>query len=284
MAEYSVDYLTRLDSWVDDFECAFEAWMDTQVESDHLTARGLFPTVWPKQDADPVRIRELELAVARVAGPASQAVKVTGTYLMVQGIGPVDPLANWMTMSSPKAMITARDVRTTAATVHGRLAVRIAEAQEDRSDLPAFSPAFMHRTVWAGAAPSWLAHQYRVAVREGTEALTAHWKHQLGRHDVDGTAFWQQALSSEPAQPGKPRLRWPGDQEDRTARSIRGGLEPLARSLSGLATGLTQTVRNPATHSRDELTEQEAMESLAALSLLGRLLDQCEIERHDKER
>lgn len=50
---------------------------------------------------------------------------------------------------------------------------------------------------------------------------------------------------------------------------MRGGLEPFAKSLSNLATGLNLTVRNVATHTRDELSEQEAMERLAAYSYLA---------------
>jgi hypothetical protein len=52
---------------------------------------------------------------------------------------------------------------------------------------------------------------------------------------------------------------------------MRGGLEPLAKSLNGLAMGLNLTVRNVTTHTRDELSEQQAMERLAAYSFLARL-------------
>jgi hypothetical protein len=48
----------------------------------------------------------------------------------------------------------------------------------------------------------------------------------------------------------------------------------------GLAKGLNLTIRNVATHTRMELTEQEGMEQLGAYSHLARLLDQCSAERH----
>jgi hypothetical protein len=51
------------------------------------------------------------------------------------------------------------------------------------------------------------------------------------------------------------------------------------RVRRSLATGLNLTVRNVTTHTRDELTEQQAMERLAAYSYLARLLDQCTIEQ-----
>ncbi|QDO89448.1 hypothetical protein FNH13_14835 [Ornithinimicrobium ciconiae] len=280
MANYSVDYLKRLNACVIDFESAFETWMDTQVETDHLSSRGLFPTVWTKDGEDEAKVRKLELAVAEAAGPASSAVSVTGSYIAVQGIGVIDPIANWSMMRNPKALLTPREVRTVAATVRGRLAALITDAEAAATtDVPAFSPALMHPVVWAGAAAHWTSHQYRVAVREAAEALTVHWKERLGRNDIDDTPFWQQTLSSGEAEPGRPKLRWPGDLEDKTTKSMRGGLEPLAKSLNGLATGLNLTVRNVTTHTRDELSEQEAMERLAAYSYLARLLDTCEIDR-----
>jgi hypothetical protein len=116
-----------------------------------------------------------------------------------------------------------------------------------------------------------------VAVREAAEGLNLYWKSKLGRDDANDTNFWQQTLSAGEPAPGQPKLSWPGDESSRTARSMRGGLEPLATSLTNLATGLNLTVRNVATHTREELSEQEAMERLAAYSYLARLLDQCKI-------
>lgn len=45
MADHNVDYLRRLRAAVDDFSAAFDDWMATQVESDMVTSRGLFPTI-----------------------------------------------------------------------------------------------------------------------------------------------------------------------------------------------------------------------------------------------
>jgi hypothetical protein len=129
----------------------------------------------------------------------------------------------------------------------------------------------------------WTAHQRRVAVREAAEGLTIHWKERLGRHDVDDTVFWQQTLSPGDAAPGRPKLVWPGADSDKTTKSMRGGLEPLGKALNALATGLNLTVRNPTTHTRVELSEQEAMERLAAYSYFARLLDRCDVATADGE-
>ena len=278
MVEYSTDYLQRLMGSVDDFEVAFERWIQTQVESDHVNSRGLFPTVWTKDGEDADEVRRLELDVAEAAGRAARAVAVTGAYLMVAGSGPIDPIANWSLMSAPKAIVAPGDIRRTTANVRGRLRAMLDEAEAaTETDLPAFAPAQMHDLIWGAAAAHWTSHQYRVAVREAAEALTLDWKARLGRQDAGDTEFWQQTLSPGAPEPNRPRLIWPGDPDHKTTKSVRGGLQPLATALNGLATGLNLTVRNVTTHTRAELSEQEAMEQLAAYSYLARLLDRCEI-------
>lgn len=284
MATYGVEYLQRLLGAVKEFERAFERWMDTQVESDHLSSRGLLPTVWAKEGRDPAEVRRLELDVAEAAGAAARAVAVTGAYIVVAGMGALDPIANWSLMSAPKALITPQDVRTAGANVRGRLRAMIGEAESAaESGVPGFAPSQLHPLIWGAAAAHWTTHQYRVAVREAAEALTQDWKSRLGRTDVDDTVFWQQTLSPGAPEPHKPKLAWPGDPTDKTTKSMRGGLEPLVRGLNRLATGLNLTVRNVTTHSRHELTEQEGMERLAAYSYLARLLDKCQVHEHEDE-
>lgn len=284
MATYSSDYLRRLRSAVLDFEASFEAWMDTQVGLDHMESRGLLPTVSVNDEADPGEVRRLELELAEAAGLASRAVAVTGAYTAVQGAGVVDPIANWSTMSNPRALFSPRDLRITIAAVKGRLAALLADAEgADTTDLPAFSPAQLHPVIWTAAAPHWSVHKRRVAVREAAEALTQHWRDVLDRHDVDGTEFWQQTLSLGEPTMGRPRLSWPGPPTAKTTGSMRHGLELVASALTNLAAGLNLTVRNVATHTGDELSEQEAMERLSAYSYLARQLDRCEVHRIDRD-
>ncbi|WP_369268649.1 TIGR02391 family protein [Streptomyces sp. R11] len=283
MATYSAGYLKRLLAAVERFEGLFGRWTETQVESDHIQSRGVFPTVRARDGQDRATIRGLELDVAEAAGAAARAVTVTGAQIAVAGIGVLDPIENWSLMSSPKALFTPQEVRTTAARVRGRLSTMIDEAEAaSESATPGFAPSELHEVIWTAAAAHWTTHQYRVAVREASEALTVHWKACLGRNDVSDTSFWQQTLSEGEPEPGKPKLAWPGPAEDQTVKSMRGGLAPLAGALNNLATGLNLTVRNVSTHTRDELTEQEGMERLAAYSYFARLLDQCEIRRAEK--
>lgn len=279
MAMYGLDYLQRLRVAVEEFDSAFEAWMNTQVGASHLEARGLFPTVSTRQDADPNEITRLELELAEKAGAAARAVSVTGAYIVVAGLGAIDPIANWFLMSSPKAPISPQEVRLTASTVKGRLNSMMADAQAAQaSEIPGFAPSELHALVWSAAAAHWTTHHYRVSVREASEALTLHWRTKLGRMDVDGTPFWQQTLAAGPAKPGQPKLRWPGDADDRTVKSMRAGLQPFAVGLKELAAGTQLVIRNPATHSQAELSEQDGLERLAALSYLARMLDVCIVD------
>lgn len=284
MTDYSVEYLQRLYDATTKFENAFEAWMATQVEGDHMSSRGLFPTVWVKDGQDVSEVRRLELELASAAGLAARAVSVTGAYIFVDGKPPIDPVSNWSTMSSPKALLVPRDIRMTAATIRGRLDGMIADAKSrSNTGLPVFSPARLHPVVWSSAAEQWTAHHYRIAVREAAEGLTQFWREKLGRKDVDGRKFWQQTFSSGEPKEGQPKLVWPGDTSDMLVKDMQSGLCPLATSLRELAEGLTSTVRNATTHSTNELSEQEAMERLASYNYLARLLDQCEVRWAGKD-
>lgn len=285
MTDFSIDYLTRLQKSVKHFEDAFNEWMKTQVESDRKSSRGLHPTVQTKQGEDIDKVRQLELDVAAASGLASRALQITGAYVVIPGVGElIDPIANWFTMSEMKPLFDPRDVRMTVSIIKGRLGALILDVQSSiESKYPAFSPAKFHAVVWSEAVEFWTIHQYRVAVREAAEGLTNHWKNKLGRNDADGTKFWQETLSPGGPKPGVPKLVWPGESTDKTVRSMQGGLEPLSKALNALATGLNLTVRNVATHTRDELSEQEGMERLAAYSYFARLLDQCDIRRVDDD-
>ncbi|MGB5952354.1 MAG: TIGR02391 family protein [Ornithinimicrobium sp.] len=274
-SQYTQEYLAALRAGVERFEAAFESWMGTQSETDATFMRGIAERTFPKEGFDPVVARHRELAVAEAAGLAAKAVAVTGSYLMVQGLPePIDPISNWRNMTQPKAFLTPGEVRATCASIRGRLeSLEVDAMAGEDGGAPVFTPSAFHPVIWTAAAPHWTNHQYRVAVREAGEALNLHWKERLGRTNVQDTDFWGQTLATESAQPDRPRLRWPGPEADNTVKSMREG-------LMGLAKGLNLAVRNVATHSREEISEQDGMERLGAYSHLARLLDQCEIERH----
>ena len=75
---------------------------------------------------------------------------------------------------------------------------------------------------------------------------------------------------------GKPRLRVPDQGNDESTASA----EQRLRALSEAA---FQPVRNLSTHTLNDLTEQEGLESLAVLGLFARLIDECRKEISDTD-
>jgi uncharacterized protein (TIGR02391 family) len=128
----------------------------------------------------------------------------------------------------------------------------------------------MHPAVWGLASRLWRDGHYRQAVQAGADGVVQLAKSRTGRRDIDDTVQWQQAFSKDDPEPGKPRLRWPGDPNDQTVRSMNEG-------LIRFAPGVQLTIRNPANHDPAEMEQQEAAERLAVLSLLARWVDQCDL-------
>ncbi|WP_158715468.1 TIGR02391 family protein [Streptomyces sp. WMMB 714] len=154
-----------------------------------------------------------------------------------------------------------------------------AEASEEFG-IPGFAPSQLHDLSGPPAADHWTIHEYRVVVREVSEALTAHWRECLGRADVDGTKLWQQTLSGGESTPGWPKLVWRDPVEDKHGQEDACQLVPTCEILNDLSLD-DLALRNVTTRSRVELSDQEGMERLAAYSYLTRLLDGCEMRTHE---
>jgi uncharacterized protein (TIGR02391 family) len=129
----------------------------------------------------------------------------------------------------------------------------------------------MHSWVWKAAQTLWETKHYRQAVQAAATSVNAHVQQIVGRRDVSDTALMQQVFSEKDPEQGKPRLRWPGEPNDLSVRSMNEGLR-------GLAVGCFQGIRNIATHdATEEPPENEALEQLATLSLLARWIEACHV-------
>src|SRR5690606_32773940 len=97
-------------------------------------------------------------------------------------------------------------------------------------------------------------------------------KAKLRRTDVSGVKLAGEAWGSADPSPGRPRLRPEGfgSPGDETYESALAG----ARDLH---TGAMRRIRNLATHEIEELDEQVALEQLATLSLVARLIDDARL-------
>ena len=96
---------------------------------------------------------------------------------------------------------------------------------------------------------------------------------KLGRRDLSDVKLAREAFSEKDPKEGQSRLRFPAITDEQTQESMRQG-------VMSFGAGCFQAIRNPVGHlpnEENELTEQEALERLAALSLLARWIDEAEV-------
>ena len=165
-------------------------------------------------------------------------------------------------------------------TRHREAAIRAREelirAQEVNENLgenaPKLSAAELHSWVWGGAKSLWQSGHYREAVEGALKKLNAETQNKVKRRDVSETDLFKQAFSLDEPKAAKARLRRMEDDGSDTYKSLQ-------RRAMTFAEGVFAGIRNPLSHEADhELTEQEALEYLAALSVLARWVDEAQVE------
>lgn len=151
---------------------------------------------------------------------------------------------------------------------------RGAEAQKRmRPDSPELAADQFHPWVWEAAAPMRNAGSRQESVHAAARSVNARLQQRLDRHDVADAKLCREAFSLSDAASGHARLRFSGDGTSETWRS---------RQNRGIqfGAGCFEGIRNPAAHQHGlDLSEQVALEQLAALSLLSRWIEECEVER-----
>lgn len=270
------EYLDYLASRLAEFMNAFDELMTHHVENTGLGgfAVGVAPAVIPKEDADQPRVAELTDELNRLAGALMDLSSVTSVRLGVQGHGSLDPFVNWQRMLEPKPLLDAAVVRSCCLQAAGRLEGLKAKAEALAT--PSIEPSQLHPLVWAAAQRLWNDDHLRQAVAAAAEAVSGQMKQLTQRNNAADTSLWQQAFAVSDPQPGKPRLRWPGDSDDQDVKTMQAG-------LLSFAPGVNMVIRNPATHVSHPFTEQDGLEQLATLSVLCRFVDQCVVVTHDSD-
>jgi uncharacterized protein (TIGR02391 family) len=162
-----------------------------------------------------------------------------------------------------------------------RLLSRLANAAEVEQRLggpdesPRTSAALMHPLIWKAAQAQWSTGHRHEAVLAAAKAVNSHLQTKLGRRDISEVDLVRQAFSDKQPEPAKPRLRFVGVADEQTRASIRQG-------VMDFGAGCFAAIRNPVGHLPNEeveLTEQTALERLAALSLLARWIDEASVVR-----
>jgi hypothetical protein len=139
-------------------------------------------------------------------------------------------------------------------------------------DAPELSAAELHPWIWDGATSLWQSGHYREAVEGAIKKLNAETQNKVDRRDVSETDLFKQAFSTDAPKPKKARLRRMNDDGSDTYRSVQ-------RGAMAFAEGVFAGIRNPLSHEADqELSEQEALEYLATLSVLARWVDGSIVE------
>lgn len=119
-------------------------------------------------------------------------------------------------------------------------------------DAPSIVADRFHPNVWTAASAIWDTGQYRVSVQQAAVSLSAHIARKSGSSLADRELVTQVFAPPEPPK-GQSRLHFPGDKTNKTWKSRQDGLHQLAQ-------GAFAGIRNIATHTNDEWTEQVALE------------------------
>ncbi|MET4657407.1 hypothetical protein ABID80_001099 [Streptomyces sp. PvP037] len=140
------------------------------------------------------------------------------------------------------------------------------------SGAPQLDASTMHPWVWGSIQGLWSSGHYRQAVGMAATAVNAQAQTKVSRRDLSEWKLFGDAFSTKPPEPGKPRLRLSVNDGSDTWRSQHEGAAAFAR-------GVYVAIRNPIAHELgDELKEHEALEQLAAFSLLARWVDDATVE------
>ncbi|WP_097966321.1 TIGR02391 family protein [Streptomyces sp. or20] len=152
------------------------------------------------------------------------------------------------------------------------------EAEQELADnlgsgAPQLDASTLHPWVWGSVQGLWGSGHYRQAVGVASVAVNAQSQAKLGRKDLSESKLLGDAFSTRDPEAGKPRLRLAPDDGSETWRSRHDGAAAFAR-------GVYAAIRNPIAHEAgDELEENEALEQLAAFSVLARWIDSATVEK-----
>lgn len=150
---------------------------------------------------------------------------------------------------------------------------RETELREKLGDTaPKLSASDLHPWVWSGAASLWQSGHFRSAVEDAAKKVNAETQNKVGRRDISESDLFKQAFSLDAPKAGKARLRRVPDDGSDTYKSMQ-------RGAMALAEGIYAGIRNPFNHEDPkDISEQVALEHLAALSVLARWVDESEVE------
>ena len=208
----------------------------------------------------PGRSRGAEFLLSSLLGP--DFVRITDFYVPEQIIKQVQPDQK---VSGLSDLNLQREVAIRVR-AHLQRQEELCENLGDNS--PEISASKLHSWIWEGASSLWQSGHYREAVEAAIKKLNAETQNKLGRRDVSEKALFDQAFGEQDPELGKPRLHRMENDGSSTFKSVQRGARFFAE-------GVFAGIRNPLAHeSEQDMPEQQALEYLAALSVLARWVDE----------
>ena len=142
---------------------------------------------------------------------------------------------------------------------------------------PALAAGGLHRWVWDAAADLWDGGHHAQAVEDAFKSVERRTQVKVGDLNLSGKKLYAQSFSTKEPTAGMSRLRFPdideAEQKDTWTSAHEGAMH--------LGMACAQGIRNLRAHPSGDITEQEALEQLAALSVLARWVDACKVVHAD---
>ena len=142
---------------------------------------------------------------------------------------------------------------------------------------PALSAPLLHPWVWHAAVDLWGNRHYEDAVFRAAAAIERQLQLKLDRGDLSGTALYTEAFNTRSGQ----RLRFGHIRKETDDGKLKKDWTSSHQGAMHFGMGCALGIRNPLAHGARDLDEHEALEYLAALSVLARWIDTAQV-RLDK--
>ena len=147
---------------------------------------------------------------------------------------------------------------------------------------PLLAAEGLHRWVWHAAVDLWGGGYSKQAVNAAASAVEEQTQLKLDREDISGTKLYTEAFRLD-TKPGERRLRFTHLTELTADGNLTEAWKSAHQGAMNYGQGCTLGIRNMNAHGTKELPEKEALEYLAALSVLARWVDTAQVPVDDPE-
>lgn len=151
---------------------------------------------------------------------------------------------------------------------------------------PALAAEGLHRWVWHAAVDLWAVGAFKSAVNAAASAVEELTQDKLQRGDLSGAPLYTEAfkVGKVGEKPDGRRLRFSHLDELTEDGKRNQSWTSAHQGAMDFGRGCAEGIRNMNAHGTRDLPEQEALEYLAALSVLARWVDTAQVINDDLDR